>query len=215
MLAIIGIVTLVVGLAALWWWLEKKRTEDMQAYAEARGYAFEGEDHSLRGELMRFKLFTLGHSAQVKNAMRGVKELGAVHICDYQYTTGSGKHKTTHDQTIAVLHTPGRRAPHFFVRRQSRFFDALGRLFGGQDINFDDDPEFSSAFVLQTSGDEQQLRHFMSPALREALTRLKHTNLVLEVTGDAMLLHRGKRLGSGEDLDALYADAVNIRRQWS
>ena len=45
-----------------------------------------------------------------------------------------------------------------FVRRA--LFDALGKLFGGQDINFDEDEAFSSAWVLQTTDDEARVRSF-------------------------------------------------------
>ena len=197
------------------WWLAKKRTEKMQGYAEARGYTFEGDAHSIGAQLHEFKLFNQGHSTRIMNAMRGSKETGAVHICDYQYSTGSGKNRTTHHQTIALLHTPGRRAPHFFVRRQARFFDAIGKLFGGQDINFEEDPDFSKKYVLQGAGDEEMLRRFMSPGLRELFTRLADRNLVVEVNGELMLIHQSRRLGKHEDIDALMADAVNIRRQWS
>lgn len=196
-------------------YLEQKRREKMQAFAEARGFSFEGEAHSFGGDLNDFKLFSQGHSARIKNAMRGMKEVGAVHVCDYQYSTGSGKNRTTHHQTIAMLRTPGRRAPHFFLRRQNRFFDALGKLFGGQDINFEEDPDFSKTYVLQTSGDHEMLRRFMSPGLRELLTRLADRNFVIEVNGEAMLIHRARQLSKHEDIDALLADAVNIRRQWS
>ncbi|MGV3619520.1 MAG: hypothetical protein ACO1OB_01815 [Archangium sp.] len=212
---VVGIVLFVVFIFLAAQYIEKKRREKMQAYAEARGFAFEGEAYSFAGELNDFKLFNQGHSTRVKNAMHGVKDVGAVHICDYQYTTGSGKNRHTHHQTIAVVRTPGRRAPHFFLRRQNRFFDALGKLFGGQDINFEEDPDFSKTYVLQTSGDEELLRRFFSPALREVLTRLADRNFVIEVNGESMLIHRARQLSNHEDIDALLSDATNIRRHWA
>ncbi|MFO0596491.1 MAG: hypothetical protein U0228_14335 [Myxococcaceae bacterium] len=212
-LAIGGFIAFIAGIIYIAWLVEKKRTEAMTAYAQQHGMQFEGVRPQLIQEMNSFKLFNQGHSKSVKNLMRGAKDAGAVRICDYQYTTGHGKHRTVWNQTICVLQTPGRSAPHFFCRRQRALFDALGKMFGGQDINFDDDPAFSKAYVLQTSGDEQQLRHFMSPALRELLTRLSDKNIVLEVVGDTLLLHQGRRL-KPEQIDALVADAVNIRRTW-
>ena len=85
------------------------------------------------------------------------------------------------------------------------------RLFA---INFDDDETFSKAYVLQTSGDENQLRQFMSPRLRETFNRLADKNLILEVNGDVMVIHQGRRL-KPEQVSELIADAVNIRRNWS
>lgn len=209
-----GVISLIGGIAYLAWLMEKKRTEAMSAWAQTHGYTFEGERPALVDEMAAFKLFNQGRRRTVKNLMRSAKDVGGVRICDYQYTTGSGKHQQIHQQTICVLHTPGRAAPHFFVRRQRALFDSLGKLFGGQDINFDDDPAFSKAYVLQTGGDEAQLRHFMNPQLRDTLTRMAEKNLVMEVVGDTLLLHVGKRL-KPEQLDGLVADAINLRRCWS
>jgi hypothetical protein len=213
-LAIGGMIAFIGGIIYIAWLVEKKRTEAMTAYAQTHGYVFEGVQNQLLHDMAGFKLFNQGHSRQVKNFMRGAKDVGAIRIADYQYVTGSGKHRTVWNQTICVLQTPGRNAPHFFCRRQRALFDALGKLFGGQDINFDDDPAFSKAYVLQTNGDEQQLRHFMSPALREMLTRMGDKNVVLEVSGDTLLIHHGRRL-KPDQIDGLVADAINVRRNWS
>lgn len=213
-LAIGGVIALIAGIAYLAWLMEKKRTEAMTAWAQSHGYVFEGATPQLIDELSAFKLFNQGRARTAKNTMRGSKEPGAVRICDYQFTTGSGKHQQVHQQTIVVLKTPGRMAPHFFLRRQRALFDALGKVFGGQDINFEDDQAFSKAYVLQTNGDEQQLRGFMSPGLRDTLTKMADRNLLMEVVGDTLVLHLGRRL-KPEQLDGLVADAVNIRRNWS
>lgn len=213
-LAVGGVVGLVGGIVTLAWYLEKKRTEAMQAWAQANAFQYEGDAQNLANELGTFKLFNQGRSRKVKNLCRGSKEVGAVRVADYQYVTGSGKHQQTHQQTIVVVNTPGRSAPHFFLRKQNRFFDALDKMFGGQDINFDDDETFSKSFVLQTGGDEQQLRQFMSPRLRDTFNRLIDKNLILEVNGDVMVLHHGRRLKT-EQIGELIADAVNIRRSWS
>lgn len=213
-LAIGGMIALVGGIVWLAWYMEKKRREAMEAYAQTHGYQFEASAQQLIDELSMFKLFNQGRARTAKNLMRGSKDVGSIRICDYQFTTGSGKHQQVHHQTICVLKTPGRQAPHFFLRRQRALFDALGKVFGGQDINFDDDPAFSKAYVLQCSGDENQLRGFMSPGLRDSLTRLAEHNLVMEVVGDTMVLHQGRRL-KPEQLEGLVAHAVNIRRQWS
>lgn len=213
-LAVGGAVGLIGGIVYLAWWMEKKRTEAMSAFAQQHGYQFEGVAPQLIDELSAFKLFNQGRARTAKNLMRGSKEPGAVRICDYQFITGSGKHQQVHQQTICVLKTPGRNAPHFFLRRQNKLFDALGKLFGGQDINFDDDPTFSKTYVLQTSGDENQLRGFMTVGLRETLSRMSDRNIMMEVVGDTLVLHHGRRL-KADQLEALVADAVNIRRQWS
>lgn len=213
-LGIVGVVAFIAGLIWLVWYIDKRRREAMVAWAQLNGFQYDGENRALPSTMSAFKLFSLGRNRKVKNFMRGTKDGAAVSLCDYQYTTGSGRSQQVHQQTIAIVQTPGRHAPHFFLRRQRALFDALGKMFGGQDINFDDDPAFSKAWVLQTGGDEQQLRHFMSPMLREALTQMADRNLVLEVVGDTLLIHHSRQL-KAEALQGLIADAVNIRRHWS
>ncbi len=213
-LVIGGFVALVGGIFYLAGLTEKKRIEAMTAFARNHGYVFEGTSPQLIDELAGFKLFNQGSYRTAKNVMRGSKDSGAVRICDYQFITGFGQSHQMHQLTICVLKTPGRMAPHFFLRRQRSFFDAPGKVFGGQDINFEDDPIFSKAYVLQTSDDENQLRGFMSVGLRETLLRMVERNIMMEVMGDTLILHRGKRL-KPDQLEALVADAVNICRQWS
>jgi hypothetical protein len=195
-------------------WLAKKRTAAMEAWASGRGFSFVADATSLMSELGHFKLFGQGRSRRARNCATGRKEGFGVRIADYQYTTGSGKSSTTHVQTICALDADRPTDVHFFCRRQVAFFDAVGKLFGGQDVNFDDDPAFSKAYVLQTNGDVDRLRMFMSPSLRALLTELSSCNLILEVTGTTLLLHTGVRL-KPEQIEALIDDAIRIRRAFS
>jgi len=207
----IGVVGAVLGVG---YWLEKRRTEAMAAWASSRGWQFDPDASALLAERGHFKLFQQGRSRRARNGASGRKDGFDVRIADYEYTTGGGKNSTTHRQTICFLDADVDTDIHFFCRRQVAFFDAVGKLFGGQDVNFDEDPAFSKAYVLQTSGDVERLRRFMTPRLRAQLTELAARNLVLEVTGRTLLLHTGRRL-KPEQIDALIADAVRIRRSGS
>lgn len=207
-LAVVGIVIYVSYL------VEKKRTEAMEAHAQSHGLVFEGKTSQLNDWVRGFKLFNQGHSRVLKNVMRGAKDQAAVAVGDYKYTTGSGKHSQVHNQTICVVRHPGLHVPHFFLRRQVALFDALGKMFGGQDINFDEDPTFSKAFVLQTNGDEQELRRYFNERARSHFTALSKRQVQVEGVGDTLLIHFGKRLDV-KDLEALVADAVNTSRLWA
>lgn len=106
-----------------------------------------------------------------------------------------------------------RPTPHFFCRRHQALRDAVGKVLDTQDLDFDDDPDFSRAFLLQTDEDEGAVRQFMTPGVRQALLRMSHHELVVEASGDTLLLQpthaptRGAR--------DLVADAVALRRSWS
>ncbi|MEW5742626.1 MAG: hypothetical protein AB1938_27160 [Myxococcota bacterium] len=213
-LAIGGVIALIAIIAYLAWLYEKKRTEAMQRYAEQHGWAFEGYGSGLEAQLGTFKLFNQGHSRRLSNAMRGVRDRVAVAVADYRYTTGSGKHSHTHHQTICTVRVPGMTLPHFFARRQVALFDAIGKMFGGQDINFEEDPAFSKAYVLQSQTGEESVRRYFNERARAAFTELARKNPQVEGVGEVMLVHYGRRL-KVEDLDGLVADAVNLARLWT
>lgn len=213
-LAVGGVILLIGGIAWLAWHLEKKRTEAMQQYAQSHGFVFEGAGSQLVAQCGSFKLFNQGHSKRLKNALRGAKDRAALSIADYQYVTGSGKHRTTHVQTICVVRVPGMALPHFFIRRQYALFDALGKMFGGQDINFVEDKAFSDAFVLQTHGSEQELRRYFNDRARAHFVSHPNKSVQVEGVGETLLVHYGRRLAL-KDIDGLVADAINISRLWS
>jgi hypothetical protein len=141
-------------------------------------------------------------------ASRGDEQLA---LCDYQYTVGSGKHQHTHHHTLCVVRSPRAPLPHFFARRQMAFFDFLGKVFGGQDINFDEDPEFSKAYVLQTAGAEPELRRLFDEPVRSAFTRLAPKGVQVEGRGDTFVFHYGRRLKL-ERFNELVDDAVAMRQ---
>jgi hypothetical protein len=71
-------------------------------------------------------------------------------------------------RTVGVVVAPDLDLPRFFLRHELPVIDAIGKVFGGQDINFPDDPEFSGSFVLQGK-DEHGVREFFTPDLRRRL----------------------------------------------
>jgi len=212
---IIGaVIGLIVGIIALASYMEKKRTEALTAFAQANGYAMEQDLAGFRTAMGSFKLFNQGHSRDLRNLMRGNRDDVSVSICDYRYTTGSGKHQQTHNQTVCVLRSPKLRLPHFFARRQVALFDFLGKVFGGQDINFDEDPEFSKAYVLQTAGSEDELRRLFQQPLRSQLTALAPKGVQIEAREDTIVYHLAKRL-KPEQISELVDDALAVRRSLS
>ena len=128
---------------------EKKRTESLKQKAGMRGFGFQEkaglEIISLSNE---FHLFSRGHSKRVRNLMQkdGIDSKEA--IFDYIYTTGSGKNRSVHRQTVYLFHSERLRLPAFAVRPE-HLFHKIGQMFGYQDIDFEQFPEFSKKFILR------------------------------------------------------------------
>lgn len=174
------------------WRAEQQLTEAWRDLSTRWGFQFTEEDDAFPTLFGDFKLFQQGSQRTARNILQGKEGRTDVWIADYRYTTGGGRHSTTHQQTICVLVHPDLSAPHSFLRPQN-FLDTIGRVLGGQDIDFGEDPEFSRAYVLQGE-DESAVRTFFKPGIRRYFAERKDRTLVFEARGTALLLHPGKQI---------------------
>lgn len=140
---------------------EKKRTAELAIVADEIGMQFTpGADERLLPVLQQFRLFNQGHSRRMKNVMRAVTDQLNLTIFDYQYTTGGGQNSHTHSRTLVALESTAFQIPQFSVRPEG-LGDKLAAKLGFQDIDFDQHPDFSAKFVLQ-SNDENAARRFFT-----------------------------------------------------
>ncbi len=213
---VIGIVAIAAGISVIggiiWLalYLDRKRTEAMHAFAEANGYTIDPDLIGFQTSMEPFKIFSQGHDRRLKNLIRATRGDLQIAVCDYQYTTGGGRHQHTSHQTLCVVQSAKRTIPHFFARRQVAMLDFLGKMFGGQDINFDEDPVFSKAYVLQTVMEEAEVRRLFNERVRSLFTELARKDIQVEGLGGTLLLHYGRRLQMGR-VNELVDDTVNLR----
>jgi hypothetical protein len=170
----------------------RKRTEDLAAVAATMKFTFSPEDDpALRGRLEGFHLFSQGRSRKLRNVLRGRAGDVDVLVFDYRYTTGSGKNSHTWKQTVMLFESAAMHLPDFALRPE-HLFHKLGQVFGYQDIDFDNHPQFSKRYLLKGS-DEQQLRTIFTDdvlAFYEAQDRVSS-----EAAGGHFLYYRaGKRV---------------------
>lgn len=150
-------------------WLAYKREQDRTAkigqLAQGMGLDFRPlGDLELSQRLGILQLFKLGHSRKLTNLLTGETDECRISIFDYRYTTGGGKSSHTTKLTLAALESKRLRIPAFTLRPEN-FFDKIGGLFGLQDIDFDDNVEFSKSFVLK-SAEEEKVRKLFNRELQ-------------------------------------------------
>ena len=160
-IAVLAVIAIAIGM-----YFEKKRREALEKVAVDLGLEFfpqgiPGLVEALRG----FALFDAGRGHSVTNTIRGLTDDVELTIFDLTYTTGSGKHSHTHRQTVIRFASSQLGLPDFTVSPES-FFHKIGKLFGVKDINFAEDPGFSSAFLLQGPS-EPAVRQLFGPQVRE------------------------------------------------
>src|SRR5262249_27072956 len=144
------------------------------------------DDRGLLDSHKSFHLFSQGHAKKISNILRGASGDLAVMIFDYTYTTGSGKSSSTWRQTAIGFRVTAPTLPAFSLRPES-FFDRLGKLFGYQDINFEEHPIFSRSYLLR-GPDEAAIRDAFT---EDVLTYFEENRgLSTEANGDHLLYYR-------------------------
>jgi hypothetical protein len=160
----IAVIPLAILVAVIFYRNEQKRTESIESAAKTLGFTFDKNTvHTCAIDSLPFKVFTTGHSKRIKNVMeQNGNDLSIAHF-DYSYSIGSGKNKTSYDQTVTVFQSPKLNLPSFFMGPES-FFHRIGDVFGFKDIDFDEEPEFSKCYLLKGS-DEVAIRSFFDFSL--------------------------------------------------
>jgi hypothetical protein len=176
--------------------LAARRREALRQAALAIGFEFEPEQPDLTAELAGLRTLSHGRSHELRNALRGQRGDVGVVLVDHRWVTGSGKNRSVHVRSLAVLRRPRLELPHFFMRPQVAVVDAIGALLGGKDINFADDPEFSRAFVLQAE-DEATVGALFGPSARPQVTELAR-GLRVEGRGGTLLVEAPRAVPPAE-----------------
>jgi hypothetical protein len=156
-----------------------------------------------------FKIFSLGHSRDVSYAVQRKHGRQTIHLANYKYTTGSGRNQTTNRQIVCIVEKEDHDIPHFFLRREVSIYDHLGKLFGKQDVNFEDDPEFSKAFVLQGEN-EEDTRKLFHAGTRQIFMEFAGSKLCVEGRDNILVAHYGKILPIAE-AEKLMDDAMRMQ----
>ncbi len=203
-----GIGLLIVGIIAATMWSQRKRTEAWQRVADELGIPFVGDQSGVLSTYPSLKVFNRGSGRKFYNAVQGDAGDTRITIGDYRFTTGSGKHRKTHAYTMCVLESRSLGTPHCYLRPENTFFDAIGALLGGQDIDFADDPAFSGAYVLQADT-EVAARQLFDAHLRAWFTERRSERFHFETRSNVLVFHYGKQR-KPEDARQLMQQALEV-----
>ncbi len=181
---------------------ERRRKEQWQQAARMLSLPFLGNDNDLLPRFGQMKLFQQGSNRQFLNAIVG--DMGPVRVAlsDFRYTTGSGKNRSTHHFTACIIQNDALDLPACYLRPERRWLDAIGSLFGGQDIDFEEDDLFSRKFVLQGES-EAALRQLFDADVRAWFCNNSLPRMQFEARGNTLALHTGKRFPPDQSAELL------------
>ena len=185
---------LVVGLVVLAAHLyERRRSEALQQAAMRLGLAFQAKDESIGMQpFASFPLFRMGRNRRFRNVARS----DDLWLFGYSYSTGNDKNRSTHQQSVAAVRLPHAELPAFALSPEG-FLARIGNALGAQDIDFEEDAEFSRRYHLR-GDDEAAVRSLFTPALRQHLAM--DPGWSVEGAGEWVILYRKRKRISPDDL---------------
>lgn len=192
----LGLVAFVFGALFYYHWRRKKIFRE---FAESRGMAF-GESGLPQGVPagLRQLPYLAARYGSIGSSASGTFEGRRCAVFDYTYK--SGKHSYTITMAWA---DPGLELPPLELRPEN-FLDRVAAAVGWEDVDFDDDPDFSAAWHLKSTNVEAA-RRALGPMTRRRL--LAETGWRIEADGRCLLVYRGSnhRAGASDLEDYLRA----------
>ena len=190
----------------------KKRTEEMRTIAESLEMKFEAEkcDPSILG-LDGIDLFEKGRSRKVLNLIKGTFEDTNAFIFDYHYVTGGGKNSSHHSQTLIaykICSKDGFQLPQFTCKPE-RFFHKFADMFGFEDIDFEQYPEFSKAYRLKGENEDSVRKIFNETVIRQ-LEAEREQRWNVSAAGEWLVIHKNNRIIKPEDCPQFLLDCTTL-----
>lgn len=205
---IVIVVAALVGLGA---WsssaAQKKRAAELQKTAADLSLHYSPFVSAEQSEqLSQFPLIQRGGGRESTNSIVAETDVLRLMLFDHKYVTGSGKNRSTHRQTVAWVSSPNLNMPSFNLSPET-WLHRIGDFIIRQDIDFDDDPEFSNKFVL-TGSDKPAIQEFFDAKRRLALQKINMPHI--EAVRHGFVFYRpGKQIGTGE-FKSLMSEAFSL-----
>ena len=192
--------------------LDRKRTEAIKQLAATMGFDYREHPQTyLPDTIWQFDLFNKGRNRRLKHLIQGTQEEAIVSVSDYQYTTGTQKNRTTHNQTVVFIESDRLNLPNFLLIPEN-IFHKVGNVFGYKDIDFDSHPEFSSQYLLKGT-DEESVRSLFHDGILNIYQR--HPGTSTEGLDTLLIYYRKGQRFKPDQWQNLLNEAIEAYEQFS
>ena len=209
LLLVVVVLVAVVALVYYQRYAQQKRIEALQRAGAGLGLflASESDAAALQSSLSGFHLFAQGHSRRLSGLIQGVARGAPVSLFDYRYFISSGnRNNRIREQTAICFELAGATLPAFALRPET-VWSKMGAWLGGQDIDFESAPDFSSRYVLQGT-DEAAVRGLFGD--RVLAFYAARPGLCTEGGGDRLLVYRADKRVKPEALGAFMDEGLEV-----
>jgi hypothetical protein len=206
-----GVTVMLGGFALLNVARNRKRTAAYAEYCLIRGFTFAEERP---GEEQRyaavFEPFAEGRRHHWGKTISGTKNQAPFTAFEYRWMTGHGKSASTHWLGGVVWEQDKITLPKFAVSPEG-WFSRLGDIFGMQDIDFPESPEFSGMYRLK-GPDEAAIRQLFTTDIRRFLEATPKQQIA--GGGKFLFWFRHQLLPAADQLDEWLEQGDHVRRRF-
>lgn len=198
-----GLLGFIVIITVIVFFLNKKRKEDIKNYCTTQGIKFEESATYIPDCNEKFRATSIGGSTTFTSIMSGERDGIKYCILDYQGTVTTRRGVNNYNSTICLLSKSGVSFPTFYIRPEMRLTDMLNEKLGMQDIDFEEDKEFSNKYVLQ-GPNEREIRAYFTPEIRKVFVAASSNKYnFIEGSSEFFLVSKSSHLNIKERLALL------------
>lgn len=169
---------------------DRRRAAALALVGQQLGFFYEHDGVPFQPGPPLVPLLTTGRNRGFAHVLRGSTAGMETSLFDYKYTTGTGKSSRTHKQTVAAYRL--QHAIANFWLETATWQDKVSAWFGGQNIRFDNAPEFSKRYRLQ-GRDEVSVRQFFTPAVLAYFATLPENHWRIETSESWIMVYESDR----------------------
>lgn len=208
-----GSILIIIGLAAISSWFNKKRRDALSQICQEIGFSFSPKSPSdFLSIFDGFRFFSKGRSRKPYNISEGYRNNLSWKLFDYRYTVGGGKNSRTYSQTVACVDVAASGLPKFMLGSEWRIFHLIGDVFGFRDIDFVDSPAFSRQYLLKGQ-DEDAIRRLFTAETRYFFEQKKNAiTLNIESDSQRIIVFYSAKLIAPQDIKGFLDEVEEIIR---
>jgi len=178
--------------------------EFMLQFAKANNFEFLGD---LNAKDFKGKLFSVGNSRKITNAVSGTYQNKPLKIFNYKYTVGGGDSRKSYYFTVGEIKFEKTYFPHIYLKSKTmkKRYIAKGKIGSSKDRRISLDGNFDEHFELYaTNGYEIEALQIFNKELL-ALIYERGNNFSIEFYKNKIYFFDDLHIGTQEELNRLYS----------
>lgn len=201
-------VAVYVGVTYLAQRIEERRDREYAAYCANHNFQYtRARDGAEEQYVDYMKFFSLGYARKWRHEISGTIGGRAFASFEYSYTVSLGRSSQTYHEAVVRWQDENANLPAFTLAPES-FFDRIGQAVLAQpDIDFPDDPAFSSAYALD-GFNQGELRALFAPDVRDFV--VSHPGQHIAAQGDVLFWWQPRRLPPPDQMDDFLAASAAV-----